>query len=1438
MPIAELVQTGALLRRSSTGEYWQATFGGEPALIIRFSPFGQWDFSRRLYATINFVQSARLQNSLAQTSQRWQTVLAIEATSADEAWAAYGMAEYSCDRLILSEITPDPHAMVRLVTEILLALKDAQSTSGRTHGNLAAEKILLSSREIAQARIWLTEPAVGRATPQEMLAADLRALGRLICELAAGRRWTPTVPLDPSMPEFKKLGPQWRHWASLARNLLEDNHSPDAIEKLLPRVAQLKPRPSRAPYVYAAAAAILLVLIGGLLYVRHRQEMERLARFNGAWAAYAKNYHGWFRQFTAAPKALSTSPALLPVYHRLQHRPVLNPDNILHEFTALLSDQKIQHDLAASPTASRRFGVAVVLLMRTERILGKLYPALERDRLAWRKFGWESPSHDLQSTVLSHMPLDPSLVPFLKLHKLSWAVKPEMRHYAGGSPRRVKHFLRALLAAQNVEADWTDLRHLLANLNKNPHRLVSGYRSYAVAWLKRCQSVAALGDSVKQLYAAALEAQHAMAKYHSRIQWSILARRPLPQATTPPQKYFPVWFNYCSIPRAKNALLANQVVLRKQIQRIGINIQRAMRLPKPPTVNYSALLQTYQKQIAAISSPTVWIEKNNAGIQATVGSVNIHLQTLNRAIVSYINSQINLKKWVSQLIGFNGGKHRYRVDPKNLRPFGIAAVNKVYLARIQQLVLGPSAPAKITFGPNMKSYGTILASLRARRWQVPQIDSQIHALHAALDQMVHTEFAIATVAPSHRIPPAEAARLLAATVVPARLAAIEVACRFLRFGRNEQIQMPQRIKALWMRQQMAYKQLVSDLGAVRYGLTHCELLGAAGPPPRTPAALYARLTRNLWWRNPTVRSTTRRLQNTVQLAVTISTAPINTIAALLAKSASMPPAWAPFLTRTAWQRLSSASLAKNPTLLPLEIGIAKKLQGYLRSAAPIQSDKALLQRMRVEFRHRWELRVNQATTARGIPTVIRSAPSYEVALKKIHTARDLKRFGKLNVRARYDLMFFTFTQQAAGIKNPAEAKATARRFTALLAAATAKPRYSAWKAYPSYQHLSAELVAVINANPAQTAQPSGPALAGWLETKLPGRERLFASPSGKRHLTFTLLRPPGMHSFYLCNQELRVGIFLHTVHSSENVLRRPASSFFNLIKYNTDYLGPHTWVYSRQTDDIAVAPSWFTNTNQIYGAPRFPAAIQAAAGKLKASAGGNPTRHDPVQYLPPKAAIYLAALLGCKIPSVGEWQFAYAQARSQKGASPHLPGRALAAYVAYLRTEDSSVDARLPTPRFWDIFGNSASQLRPYRKDYGGGSLARIFFRPVHASTDKPPFANLVGNVAEYTFNGGTPYRQQLKHWEKNPHLLTTNSVGTLLTTKMLRHFHVIGASALTPQGKISPAEPIKINWATRRAGRGFSDVGLRLAYNRRVLSPQQLLARLIRRNYYAYATP
>ncbi len=1431
MSIPELVQTAALLRHSALMDYWQASFGGEPAMVRRFHPPSLWPPLRRVLATADFVRSMQLQKAIAGQSPRWQAVLSIEAASMDEAWSVAADAPCSVHQLILLHVTPEPLEMQRLVGDIIQALQDARTTAGRTHGCLSAEKILLTSRTIRDAHVMACEPSPS-GTLDGTVSADLRALGQIICEILTGRFWSPATPLDPSHEEFKKCGSTWRQWMAFTRDLLTLEHTADSLDQFAARVPALKPRKSRAPLAYAAVVVLLLIGGAAFLYLRHEREMARLARFNGAWPVYVHNYNSWFRAFVKDGALLKSNPLFAPIARQMQTRPVLNPNNILHEFTALLSSAKIQHDLAQSPRASRRFGIAVVLLMRSEHALAKVRQQFSKAGAVWLKNGWNAPAAQLKSSLLARLKPDAAMQPFLKLHAAPWTKTGDVDYVAVNTRRDADAWMHDLLSAQRVEAHYQSLEKSLSVLAGNPHRLVATFPSYAVNYLKRCQSIGELGTSVMLLASEAHRAQDDLRRYASRLQWPQIKARAKPTLATLPNRYFPNWLNYCSIPRAQNAFLLNQTALTAMAQSIRVDINHAQRLPKPPTVDYAGALNRITAALATVAEPDDWIEKNRAQIIKTVATAKRSLASLHSQVVAFIDSQINLKKWVAQFIGYDGSHRHYPVNARALKPFRIEAVNQLFQSRLKYIVLGAQARRALPWGANGQTYQFLLGSLRSRRWEVPDINTRVAALKASLVHLTHTQFGIPHITPPPKIGQSILTRLLTGTLIPAQMAAIEVACRLGRFGSHEIFKPPSRVITRWHRQLAAFHQLLNVADTLESRLEAVARFNTSAAHGQSIAAMYGQLKKNLWWSNPTVLSVTAPVRKTLAMANKLRGGSVTALSAIEPTIADYPRKWQPFLVRTAWDRTESFPLGPHGQVLKLERHLARTLDadalsGMIQKTHPHRADHLV-----AGLRQRWQQRLNQAGPVDLVPAVVSASDAYGVTVKKIRTLADLTGFRHLSAPARFNLLWFTLTRQAVGINNPQQAKKLAGQYAAVLRAALTHQAYRLWKTLPQYGRLVNALQAVLKANPAKASEPSGPALAGWHEQKLSSTQRLFVDPGGKRRLRFSLVHMSGGHSFFLCDEELRVGIFLHTIHSSDNILRRPASAFFNLIKYNADYLGPHTWVYSRRTDDIAVAPAWFTNTNQIYAAPRFPASIATSAGQLRASSGGNPTRHSPVQYLPPKAAIYLAALLGCRLPAPAQWQAAYKQSQTTT-AGAALPQRGLAAYVAYLRREDSTADARLPTPPFWDIFGDSATALRPYRNDYGKGGSQRIFFRPINSAVTNPVFADLAGNVAEYVFNGGTPYQRQLKLWYKTPKTLTVQSVNALLSAQAMKKVYVIGGSALTPLGKIAPDAPVSINWATRRAKRGFSDVGIRLAYSRRVLTPQQLLARLIRQNNY-----
>ena len=848
MSIPELVQTAALLRHSASMDYWQASFGGEPAMVRRFRPPSLWPSLRRALATADFVRSMQIQKAVAGQSSRWQAVLSIEAPSMDEAWSVTADAPYGVHQLILLHVTPEPLEMLRLVGDIINALQDARTTAGRTHGCLSAEKLLLTSRTIRDAHVMVCEPSP-LGTLEGTISSDLRSLGQIICELLTGRFWSPATPLDPSPEEFKKCGSNWRQWMAFTRDLLTLEHAADSLDQFAARVHLLKPRKSRAPLAYAAVVMLLLIGVAAFLYLQHEREMARLARFNGAWPVYVKNYNTWFRAFVKDQALLKSNPLLAPIAKQMQTHPVLNPNNILHEFTALLSRTKIQHDLSQSPRASRRFGVAVVLLMRSEHALAEINQQFVKAEAVWVKNGWAAPAAQLKSSLLAHLKPDTAMQPFLKLHAAAWTKKGNVDYIAVDTRPAAAAWMDDLLSAQRVETHYQALATSLSKLAGNPHRLVAAFPSYAVNYLKRCPSIGALGKSVMLLASEAHRAESDLNRYASRLQWIQIDARTKPTLVTAPNRYFPNWLDYCSIPKAQNPFLLNQAALTAMTHSIRVNIKRAQRLPKPPTVDYAGVLKNITAALATIAKPTVWIEKNRGNLVNTVTTAKRRLASLHSQIVAFIDSQINLKKWVAQFIGFDGSHRHYPVNAHVLEPFHIEAVNRLYQGQLKLIVLGAQDRRALPWGADSQTYQLLLASLRSRRWQVPEINTRVAALKASLEHLTHTQFGIPHIAPPPNIGRSNLTRLLAGTLIPAQMAAIEVACRLGHFDPHETFTPPARVITHWHEQVTAFQQLLTVTDALESRLETVARLNTSTAHGQSIATMYGQLKRNLWWAN-------------------------------------------------------------------------------------------------------------------------------------------------------------------------------------------------------------------------------------------------------------------------------------------------------------------------------------------------------------------------------------------------------------------------------------------------------------------------------------------------------------------------------------------------------------------------------------------------------------
>ena len=1412
-------------------------------VVLEFNqPDNLWNATRQHAAQSRFIARYDFQKLVAQQSPLWAKVFEVQAGENNSAYCVLERFDWPISRLIRLHVKPTPADLYHLAIAVLTALLDAQTLTSRTHGNLRAENIYAASGSPALSRIALSNPASSVFNADAVASDDLVQLGRIICELVTARRWTPTTPLDPATAEFKSLGPEGKAWSAFCGFLLNKDLPEDQrnVAAALERANKLTPRKSRKPLVLSLAATIILLVIAALGYLRHARTLAEMSRFNGAYAPYSAAYTQWFKAFTTDRKALSKVPEFAPVSTALSHGIILNPDDILHEFTGLLSNQKIQKDLAAHPHEAQKLGHAIVLLMRTERILGNLYPLLQQQQGRWQKRGWHLAAQSLDRQVLAAMPQDQSLVPFLKLYKTSWARNPNLRRFAKLSAGfTAGQWITQLSAARRLGVIRPQLDTLLAQFSKVNEPLVSTFPAYARVYLAASSDSANLENRAVSLLAVAQKQSKALAAYGKQIRWDLVAQLPPRSMTLAPNKYFPDLAGYRKLPGPENAYLVSHVQFNIEARKVQQRIGHALRLPKPPTVDYQGELKALRAQLQAVSNHNLWIWKNRLRIEHTVLIAQNNLTKLNQAVTAFIDSQINIKKWAAEFLGFQPPGQHYRINPRVLRISQYPAVNAAYLKKITAVIFAPAPAPTLAIGANQQSYDLLTTALRRRRWQVPDISKHIQTIRANIRSLLAADF-------PRDLPDAQAQfgrpwnKLAISTALePARANLITKAFAMVSWSGLAPIISHQPVAA-WAQQRLTFQRLLADFNRIDTALAQCRLPQDTLSPGISISTLYAAVRKNPWWRNAHIQAALKPKVALLQQLAAINTASAVTLSADYRMALSDAANKALFV-RAIWQRVGAIPDAPGNSLLVLERRIPTQLEQLVQAEPALTAarKRVLLEQLQRQYPLRWQQRMNQSRTAAMVSQTIAAAADYHLTLAHTPQLDDLAALKTLTAQARFNILLYQFSMQSSGVKTPGMAKNLATGMHQLLTQALSEPAMESLQDVAEVTAFDQGLQAIIKAKANQAQQPSGPALAGWKQTKTPDHGRAFTSPSGNHTLAFRLMNPNGVKRFYLCTTDLSVGEFLDAVNSSHNLIQKPSNSFYNLIKPNGNYFGPHTWVYNETIGQAQLAQHWFTNTNQIYNAPRYPTNMLAkTGGHLSKASGGPPNLNDPVQYLPPKAAVYVAALLGCRLPTASEWQEAFAINGMKHFPSAHVPGKTLAAYVAYLKSVNSTRDARLPTPRYWDLYNYAVPAMAPFLHQYGPSKNPVLWFEPVTSGQAQDVFTDLVGNVAVYVFNDTSTYRQSLKTWFKNPTTFNSGAINKFVTPAALKNMLVIGGSALAPLGTISPAAPAAINWHLRRTGRGFADVGLRLAYDPRVLTPQERLAALVRRNWYLQPAP
>jgi len=336
--------------------------------------------------------------------------------------------------------------------------------------------------------------------------------------------------------------------------------------------------------------------------------------------------------------------------------------------------------------------------------------------------------------------------------------------------------------------------------------------------------------------------------------------------------------------------------------------------------------------------------------------------------------------------------------------------------------------------------------------------------------------------------------------------------------------------------------------------------------------------------------------------------------------------------------------------------------------------------------------------------------------------------------------------------------------------------------------------AVVVETPGPDLASSGPGARGWSMNMI-GNDAARVEFNAPASLNISdptcnrleFVRLPDSQT-YLCTVELPVGLFVNLAATDSNGFR-PLMPKLQIG--NTDpRSGVRTWAFdkaSRGSLGLASmagksdASSWLKPGSKLRYAEGMPL--------------DPPSSASPVQYVSLRAAARVAAILGCRLPSAGEW----AQASRINGPSITGSNRRDETWRSQAKVWPSTANDPLTAAVFLPLEVSDSS--RDAAVSYADGTL---WFTTVNGGPTAATFKNLEGNVAEWTYESPSDFDRVLSQADAAEKAVAIASQRPEVAS-------IIGASALSPAAVVPDRaypNPRKADDVT-----GFADVGLRLCF-------------------------
>ena len=528
---------------------------------------------------------------------------------------------------------------------------------------------------------------------------------------------------------------------------------------------------------------------------------------------------------------------------------------------------------------------------------------------------------------------------------------------------------------------------------------------------------------------------------------------------------------------------------------------------------------------------------------------------------------------------------------------------------------------------------------------------------------------------------------------------------------------------------------------------------------------------------------------------------------LIAFARQLKPGQAPEIHLAIWHRLGN--LKDWPATvddLRLDRQVALALAPALRTIQAKDPARAqhLEQRRDAESLRRWQA---------GFHHVVLKADPKDLGDGQIADALALA--AKIGVRTdalspmiRFKIHLHALRQHAARLAVSAKKDAIVPHVEAFRSALAKLPPTLAGR--PSIATLLAELDKLAKGtgpNPAQTGLAhTGPA-ASPLAAKCKSAVRqagkyvdytLAIQPGGRAHtLTFILIEPAGDTApapFYLATREVSVGLFINAVDAA-NAWAAVKPLLGDHSPTSDKRQGPRTWKWEASKKKIRFAQNWLFLEG--VHAKVYPPGLAA----------GKPSARHPMQYVSPEAALFLARLLGCRLPTAAEWRAAYdAHARATAPRNANLRDR------TWRDHHKHAASSRVPWPDAHIFLPKDPKARAAVPRGEDAGFFVDInddvlWFdeaEPRGVMAPDTSVRHLIGNVAEFIHDDAAAFQKIGS--------LTPNALGAFLARNP-DALKVVGGSALSPRELWKDDFSKAWTAAVKPDREGYADVGFRLAF-------------------------